>query len=214
MKLKHLLPLFLIVTSTQCTVEKRLYTKGFHIERKHSLSSSSNKITEQAVSQEIIPENSIESTQISDLSSESLLISVDKTENSNFVKDSLPKDTVYISKSTKQANWTTEKKKKTLLRLGVGTFLTGLVAGSLLSQATAAGAASFTIAVSGFFGWIFTLIAAFLLLIFIICLCIPPKDRLEKHPNKTLSNGESLGLSVTLAAFGIIGVIILLVNLF
>ena len=134
--------------------------------------------------------------------------------NKSIEEKVIPKDTIYVVEDSTHKGWSSEKKKRTLLGVGVATMATGLVAGALLSEATAAGASLSSIIFLGVIGWTLAVVAAILLLLFLVFLCIPANNRVKNNPKSGLSDGESLGLMIMLTLFGIIGVIFLLGNKF
>jgi len=214
MKRNYLFLLICLPFITQCTIEKRLYNKGYHIEGKRSLTIQNKKSSDHLVAKKIV-ENSIEQVPLLDCSTDESNNTVERpSPNKSIEEKVIPKDTIYVVEDSTHKGWSSEKKKRTLLGVGVATMATGLVAGALLSEATAAGASLSSIIFLGVIGWTLAVVAAILLLLFLVFLCIPANNRVKNNPKSGLSDGESLGLMIMLTLFGIIGVIFLLGNQF
>ena len=89
----------------------------------------------------------------------------------------------------------------------------GLIAAGALSQATAAGASLSAILFLGAVGWFCALLAAILLIIFLIFLSIPVSGKPEKESHSSLSKGERTGLTIALIIIGAIGLAFLVSEL-
>lgn len=191
---------------TQCTIEKRLYNNGYHIERKHSFTSTI--IEEQTPSSEMENKTKtpiqLRSSKL-DIQDQQSQITDPREENV------LLKDSVYVG-STSTKGWDSQRKKEILLEIGGATLATGIAAGALLSKATAAGASLSAVTILGPVGWVLAVSAAILLILFIIFLFVPVNDKVVSKKSN-LSRGERAALTILISIFGVVGLAFLLTSL-
>lgn len=207
--MKHLSLLFLIILLlTQCTIEKRLYNKGFYIERRHSINSkieNNSKNSDEDVVNDV-PAKSVDDNPVSD-ESNLLLTDSTRTEENVYGEQAL---NLSVNKTQsvelESESWDKEKKRRCLKGVGVPTLLFGLVAAATLDTATAAGAQLGAILIFGAIGWLCAFVAAVLLIIFLVFLCIPPMEKKKENAEKPhqFNKGERAGLIVTLTLVGVV----------
>lgn len=129
------------------------------------------------------------------------------------IENKAKRDTMVVYRSTEHEVMR-KKKQDRLVGVGIPMLGLGLIAAGALSQATAAGASLSATLFLGAIGWLCALIAAILLIIFLVFLCVPVPDAEPKQESKTqLSKGERSALTAIFIVAGIIGLAFLFTNL-
>lgn len=214
----HLLYLFpFLWIFTQCTIQKRLYTHGYHIEHRAKVRSGSTDFSDSVYSQSLIVQNT-------DFIPEE--VRSDNSEETEHVTDTtvvianngIKRDTVFVYTATKR-DLDQQKKRNRLVGVGIPMIGLGTIAAGSLSSATAAGASLSSILFLGVIGWLCALLAAILLIVFLVFLCIPVANAPDPNPNQeqqlknSLSKGERSALTAIFIVIGIIGLAFLFTNI-
>lgn len=199
--------LFVLSTFASCTIEKRLYNRGFHVEINHLFSKSKYVVPEEADTVIQQAEEAIKSDCIQE--EENLVAKNDFTINNPESQNILAQPEIESDKETALSHrpFTKAKKQDILVGLGFSVMLTGVAAATFLGPATAAGASFSAMIIGGLLGWPLAFLSAILLLVFLIYLCIPPVEKRNQIPeeDRKFSKGERTGLIVAgIFAFGIL----------
>lgn len=211
-----LLSLILLIAFAQCTIQKRLYNPGFHVEYKNRLRSIESSRKEDSVVD--IHQTSPSRVELDHVSAQDYRETPKETDrildtSIVVVENKTKRDTMVVYHSSEH-EVKRKKKQDRLVGVGIPMLGLGLIAAGALSQATAAGASLSAILFLGAIGWLCALIAAILLIIFLVFLCIPVPDAEPKQESQTqLSRGERSVLTAILIVAGVIGLAFLFTNL-